>query len=59
MDWVACGIVLSVMVRQEKLELRGNIQIDFWIKDLSSDSLNQSIFPGIDSDSYVLIIYFN
>lgn len=34
MDWVACGIVLSVMVREERLELRRNIQIDFWIKDL-------------------------
>lgn len=53
MDWVACGIVLSVVVRQEELELRGSIQIEFWIKDLSLDSPNQSMFPGIDSDSYV------
>lgn len=27
MDWVTCGIAMSVMVRQGKLELRGNIQI--------------------------------
>lgn len=53
MDWVTCDIAVSVMVRQGKLELRGNIQIEFWIKDLSLDSPNQSMFPGIDSDSYV------
>lgn len=53
MAWVAWGIVLSVMVRKGELELRRNIQIEFWIKDLSS------CFQELILTAMLLIIYFN